>query len=73
MASVLQWVAYGIAAFVILVSLLNPGGFYVAVFIASILVVVAVVGPFIQEYVLNASQGKWSHRAKQKAQQERDQ
>ncbi|NHN50032.1 hypothetical protein G9464_20905 [Halostella sp. JP-L12] len=69
MASILQWFAYGLAGFIVLVSLLNPGGFFLAAFLATIIVFVALAGPFVRDYVLNASHGRWSDRKRREEQE----
>lgn len=69
MASVPQWVAYGVAAFIVMVSFLNPGGLVFAVILASVIVFVALAGPFVKQYALNASHGRWSDRQRQQDQE----
>ncbi|WP_135823083.1 hypothetical protein [Halostella litorea] len=62
MTSALQFAAYGIAVLVILISLLNPGGKILAGLAAAFIVVVGWLGPFIRDFVLNATKGRWDGR-----------
>jgi uncharacterized membrane protein len=61
----LQAILTAIAVFVILVSLLNEGGTILALVIAAIVIILAVTIPFVKEYVLAASKGKWGEKTSQ--------
>ncbi|WP_323677615.1 hypothetical protein [Halorubellus sp. PRR65] len=56
---ILQGLFTALAVVVILVSLLNDGGAYLAGLIVLILLAVAVGLPFAEKYVIAASKGKW--------------
>lgn len=62
-----------IIGFILVVSLLNPGGLYVAAFIAAVLIGIRLFAPFARDYFISINKGKagQAHRARVHADESR--
>ncbi|WP_247005038.1 hypothetical protein [Halosolutus gelatinilyticus] len=63
----LQNIALGVIILTIFaVSMLNPGGFYVALILSAFIVGLVLFVPFVQEYVLSVNKGKAARKTPDK-------